>query len=436
MGHAALDQRILVRTKPVRRDSPIAVQSTAPLPSVTVHPSLDAVDKAPLRTVWSRADADAETPIALADPPVDPMLAFASEADADADAQSLVATPPAHPPVPTLLPPPAPVARRRFTWTMAATVVFGILALAQAALIGTWMNSGRVAAPADTGEIVVTSDPTGAPVGIDGARRGATPLTIALGPGSHRVEVGEGVSLRSQTVSVTRGGHASVHLELPAAVATAAIAATDVGGLQISSDPAGARVSIDGEARGIAPVTVGNLRPGDHVVIVTSNGATINRRVTVQAGVTSALIIAMNASSQFASGWLALSSPVPVQILVDGAVIGDTDAPRLLVSAGRHEMEFVNASLGFRARRTVQIGAGQTTPLTLEVPRGTININATPWAEIWIDGQSVGETPIGNYSLPIGTHELLFRHPDLGEQRRSVVVGAATPVRIGVDLRR
>ena len=106
-----------------------------------------------------------------------------------------------------------------------------------------------------------------------------------------------------------------------------------------------------------------------------------------------------------------------------------------MLTAGEHELELVNTALGFRTSRTVTIAAGQTASFTVVPPRGLLSINALPWAEVWIDGVRVGETPIGNYSLPIGNHELLFRHPDLGEQRKTVAVNAQGPVRVGIDMK-
>jgi serine/threonine-protein kinase len=62
-------------------------------------------------------------------------------------------------------------------------------------------------------------------------------------------------------------------------------------------------------------------------------------------------------------------------------------------------------------------------------------INAIPWAEVLVDGARVGETPIGNITVPIGLHEVLFRHPELGERRLSVTVTTREPLKVGVDLR-
>ena len=43
---------------------------------------------------------------------------------------------------------------------------------------------------------------------------------------------------------------------------------------------------------------------------------------------------------------------------------------------------------------------------------------------------------LGNLSLAIGTHEVVFRHPDLGERKETVTVTTLAPARLGVDLRK
>jgi hypothetical protein len=203
----------------------------------------------------------------------------------------------------------------------------------------------------------------------------------------------------------------------------------------VDTEPPGAVVQIDGEARGVAPLTLSDLTAGQHVVVVQGTGQPVSRTVTVQEGVVTSLVVSLTGASAFASGWLAISG-VPVQIMENGTLLGSTETARILVPAGSHDLELTNAALGYHAKRTVQVAPGQTLTITLKVPQGTLSINALPWAEVWIDGTPAGETPIGNLSLPIGDHELLFRHPDFGEQRKTVTVGALAPVRVGVDLRK
>ena len=63
-------------------------------------------------------------------------------------------------------------------------------------------------------------------------------------------------------------------------------------------------------------------------------------------------------------------------------------------------------------------------------------LNAQPWADVWLDGEHIGETPIGNVAVPIGAHEVVFRHPELGEQTVRTTVTLAAPARLSVDLRK
>jgi serine/threonine-protein kinase len=95
----------------------------------------------------------------------------------------------------------------------------------------------------------------------------------------------------------------------------------------------------------------------------------------------------------------------------------------------------VNDTLGYRVTKSIQVPPGKVVPITLELPPGVINVNASPWAEVWIDGRRVGETPIGNLPLSIGSHEVLFKHPQLGEKRQAISVTLKAPVRLSVDMK-
>jgi hypothetical protein len=118
-----------------------------------------------------------------------------------------------------------------------------------------------------------------------------------------------------------------------------------------------------------------------------------------------------------------------------GRLIGTTEADTLMLSVGRHELEFVNENLGYRVERDVSVQSGQKSTLRIEAPMGTVHINAVPWAEVWIDNERVGETPIGNHRTAVGTRQIIFRHPELGERRTTVVVTLKAPSRISMDLR-
>ena len=136
------------------------------------------------------------------------------------------------------------------------------------------------------------------------------------------------------------------------------------------------------------------------------------------------------------AGSVAVTAPVPMQVLVRGRVVATTEAESFMLPVGTQELEFVNQNVGYKARRTVTVQAGKTATVRLDPPSGTVHINAVPWAEVWMDGQRVGETPLGNLQAPIGSRELIFRHPDFGERRATVFVTLKEPARISMDLRK
>ena len=145
---------------------------------------------------------------------------------------------------------------------------------------------------------------------------------------------------------------------------------------------------------------------------------------------------ATTASPQGLAGMLTVTAPVPLKVFLKGRLVGTTESDSTMLPQGTHELEFLNDSVGFRARRTVAIKAGATSNVKLDAPPGTLNINAVPWAEVWIDGERIGETPIGNLAVRIGNREIVFRHPDLGERRTTALVTLKEPVRISMDLRK
>jgi hypothetical protein len=334
--------------------------------------------------------------------------------------------PPLSPPVAATMPPTNDGDR----WSLRGLIV-PLLVLALAAQ-SAWMiwalrESSANQVSAAVSAVTITSEPEGAEVIVDGAVLGTTPFTGDLPVGAHQLQVGE---QPVRPLVVQAGASAAMHVVLPPVEAV-----PDTATVEIATEPAGAAITVDGVPRGTSPLRLDDLPPGAHEVTLARAGRVMRRLITVSAGTPTSLVVTMDGGGA-ATGWLRVTSPVPAQIYADGLLVGRTDAPRTPLTAGRHELVFVNEALNFREEHSVVVGGGRTVAVTLSPVTGTIHVNAQPWASVWIDGTAVGDTPIGNYTVPIGTHEVILRHPDLGERRQMVTVGIGAPARVGVDLRR
>jgi hypothetical protein len=127
---------------------------------------------------------------------------------------------------------------------------------------------------------------------------------------------------------------------------------------------------------------------------------------------------------------------VDVQLFENGRLLGSSLTDRIMVPSGTHQVEVVNETLGYRMTRSVQVTPGKVASVAVKLPMGSVAINAVPWAEVWMDGNRVGETPIGNLPATIGSHEIVFRNPELGEKLQVVTVTLTTPARLSVDMRK
>ncbi len=290
------------------------------------------------------------------------------------------------------------------------------------------------AAPAAIGGLTVDTRPSGAEVTIDGQHRGVTPLTLSLDPGAHLLAVRLGDTQRSLPVTVTAGGTVAHYIEL--AGPAGAAAATALGGISVVTTPPGARVSVDGQARGVSPLTIADLTAGEHRIAVDSTATSAARVVSVRPGTTTAVVFAMTGEAGPAAGWLTLAAPFDVEIREGNEVIGVSATSRIMLAAGRHDVTLVNASLDFAAPARIDISPGRVTTFRLDPPSVGVNINARPWADVSIDNADAGQTPIANLPLAIGTHQVVFRHPQLGERRQTIVVKGSGPNRVSVDLTR
>jgi hypothetical protein len=127
--------------------------------------------------------------------------------------------------------------------------------------------------------------------------------------------------------------------------------------------------------------------------------------------------------------------PIAMRIFEDGRLVGTTDVDRLMLPTGDHMLELRSDDFGFTTRQMVTVKAGETFVLPVRVPSASISINAKPWAEAWVDGERVGDTPIGTLMRTIGRHEVVLKHPELGERRVPVIVTLAQPARVIVDFK-
>ena len=155
-----------------------------------------------------------------------------------------------------------------------------------------------------TGSISVESVPSAATVFLDGVNKGMTPATLSAVPaGSHTLKLSRsGYQDRSLQVTVTAGKTTPIALTLPAG-GNGDTPTDDTGTLVVVSSPAGASVTLDGQAKGTTPATLTGLFKGTHILTLTMDGyGNHTETVTVEAGETRQVSVIMEKSGGIIPG--------------------------------------------------------------------------------------------------------------------------------------
>lgn len=279
------------------------------------------------------------------------------------------------------------------------------------------------------GSLTIDTRPVIADVLVDGERRGSTPLTLSLAPGAHTITVRNGSDVRVVPLTIAAGADVTQYFDMKADEPAAL-----VGRVSVATNPPGARIAVDGRPRGTSPLIIEDLTAEEHKVTVTRGADSAERTVMVTAGGTASVMFSLSKATGPLGGWLSISAPFNVEVVENEDVIGMSATTRIMLAAGQHAVTLRNSSLGYQEARRFEVTAGKTVVIRIDPPTASVSVNARPWAEVVLDGKSIGQTPIANHLIGIGPHEMVFRHPQLGERKQTVVVTAKGPNRIGVDL--
>jgi hypothetical protein len=203
-----------------------------------------------------------------------------------------------------------------------------------------------------------------------------------------------------------------------------------MGTLSVTTTPPGAQVTVDGKPRGTTPLELTDVSPGKHDVALKSDAGSVRRTITMAAGKTVTIEEAIFA------GWVAVYSPFEVTISEGGRVLRSDDRNQVMVSPGVHNLRFVNNALGFDISRQIEVNPGESASVRLTPEPSKLSITATDAAEVFVDGTRIGETPLINAPVALGTHDIVVRRTADGAERRSTITVGVAPSALHVDFSR
>ncbi len=295
--------------------------------------------------------------------------------------------------------------------------------------------------PSPDGYFAISSSPSGANVRIDGHYVGRTPLTTSVSPGtSHRVQFElAGYQATSGTYSAYSGQTTEVYAALsPNPPST--------GTLAVTSSPSGADVYVDGNYRGYAPMTVGNLNVGSHTVELRLAGYSVYRsNIQIYAGQTTKVNAQLSRATPTTGSIGVQSFPSGAAIYLDGNYQGTTfqnDYFDIIdIPVGTHSVSLRKP--GYKDYSTSVSVTGGTlkyvtatlTPVSAPASTGRVSFNSAPTgAEVYLDNLFRGYAPVIVPDIDPGTHSVTMKMQGYNDWSSTVAVSAGETAQVVATL--
>lgn len=191
--------------------------------------------------------------------------------------------------------------------------------------------------------------------------------------------------------------------------------------LKIFSEPEGATVYVNDAQRGSTPLHLEELEPGQYVVKLAKEGYDrAYKSVGVLPGQTGHVDLRLQRTTGLL---LADSTPRGSEVFVQGELKGVSPALITDLPLGEYEVDYRAAGL---PKRTVRVVLKDRRPMTAHVrhaPR--VEVHSVPTgAEVLLDNQIVGTTPLTLSEVSEGAHVLLARIKEHDDQERDVLFSA------------
>jgi hypothetical protein len=286
--------------------------------------------------------------------------------------------------------------------------------------------------------LFVTSTPAQASVYLEGIYKGVTPLMLSdTAAGSHILQVRlSGYDEWKSTVDVPSGGTRTVTAIL------SQINTNVIRGINVSSNPGGANVLLDGLKKGFAPVTLNNIAAGIHILEIDYPGyITWKSTVDVPESGIKDISINLTPKSTSSPGWITVfSRPDNASVTLDGSYVGRTLANTSLnldaIPEGEHTVALELP--GYQPYSTqVKVSSKQVSAVNaLLIPfYGAVSISSDPaGATIFLDNITLGMSPVTAGNISAGSHLVTIQREGYSDYSASILVTAGTTSSVSAAL--
>ncbi|MEW6685090.1 MAG: serine/threonine-protein kinase [Candidatus Edwardsbacteria bacterium] len=197
----------------------------------------------------------------------------------------------------------------------------------------------------------------------------------------------------------------------------------ETGSLLVLSQPESAFVYLDGRKKGITPCLIEDVLLGEHSLRLEKEGFQgflIKRQLRSKEKIK---VIANLVPKEKQFGYLKIAVVPWAAVYLDHKPVGTTPFPNpLKIEVGRYILVLRHPNRR-EYQETISVIPNDTLEKSITMPEayGYLKVGVTPWAEVYLDGEKVGMTPLGKpFRVTIGEHTLRLVNPGIKEWEEKI----------------
>ncbi|WP_052291833.1 PEGA domain-containing protein [Thermococcus gammatolerans] len=205
-----------------------------------------------------------------------------------------------------------------------------------------------------------------------------------------------------------------------------------VGTISVTTNPSGAKVYVNGTYIGATPLTT-NLSVGTYEITLKMKNY---KNYTTTVAINPNEEVELNVILTPLPAHLTLNStPSGVEIYVNGTYRGETPVT-LKLSPGTYTVKFIKDEYeNYTMSVTLSAGEAKNISVTLNLAYGYLSIESSPSkAEVYVDDNYIGKTPIDQYKLSTGVHEVKVEKSNYNSLTKMVTLNSSEKTKLNVIL--
>jgi hypothetical protein len=124
-----------------------------------------------------------------------------------------------------------------------------------------------------------------------------------------------------------------------------------------------------------------------------------------------------------------------LSIYIDGKKEGEGSIS-IFLAPGIHRIKLISKSKMINYKTTIRVESNRESTKTIMLKKGKLSVSVKPWADVYVNGKKLGQTPFPPKVLYEGTYNVTLKNPKYPSFNKTIRIKPGKTTLIMKDLKK